>query len=251
MIMSTTEELIKEQSHEILGAFKDSLRVDKKAQGIKEEINKLLEKGLLEENIDEINKLADDYAFRVADILSDEFKKFFNGKFDTSLLDGMSFTYDTAKGLTVANFAQATDEVNSIAKIVNDEILKTSGFNIKSKTGDIDFDRILNIAQKMTTYENYEDSLYLLDKDTAEGILTDALQNSKNMTAKAANDLGISVRIVRTVEAGACKWCRAKAGSYTYEEASQNDFEVCHRHNNCHCQIKTVYDKEKTFKKIR
>ena len=50
---------------------------------------------------------------------------------------------------------------------------------------------------------------------------------------------GLSPKIVRTSEAGACKWCRALAGTYDYSSVRATGNDVWRRHRDCRCVVES------------
>ena len=51
---------------------------------------------------------------------------------------------------------------------------------------------------------------------------------------------GLNPKIIRTIDRGACEWCREVAGTYEYAKVRNTGNDVFRRHDNCGCTV--VYE---------
>jgi len=67
-------------------------------------------------------------------------------------------------------------------------------------------------------------------------VVDDSIQTNAEFHYSA----GLSPKIIRTADRGACEWCREVAGRYEYEDVKDTGNDVFRRHDNCGCTV--VYE---------
>ena len=121
---------------------------------------------------------------------------------------------------------------------------KRYGVNIKAQKPTLGSDRISNIANKVVQYDSYDDAAYMLGepvKNFSRSVVDDTVHENADFQAKA----GVDVKIVRTMTGReTCDWCRARAGTYKYENVRDTGNDVWQRHDYCDCRIEYVSSKE-------
>lgn len=76
--------------------------------------------------------------------------------------------------------------------------------------------------------------------DQVENFDLNVVDESIRENASRQSSAGMSPKIVRTAEAGCCKWCDDLAGTYDYEDVKDGGSMVWARHDNCRCLIEFV-----------
>ena len=92
-------------------------------------------------------------------------------------------------------------------------------------------------------FKNIEKSFYDQLTNFSENIVDDSIRDNVGRLYRS----GIRTMIVRQAEAGACKWCQEVAGSYDYSQVRNTGNDVWRRHENCHCVIDYVTEKDSGF----
>jgi hypothetical protein len=94
----------------------------------------------------------------------------------------------------------------------------------------------MNIIGKMCEYDNFEDSLYMLDEPVVQNLLK-VVTDTMHENLQVQSNFGLDPTVVRTAESGACPWCRRLSGTYDYADVSERGNDVWRRHNDCRCEI--------------
>lgn len=108
-----------------------------------------------------------------------------------------------------------------------------AGLGLRAVAAPLDTDRVDGILNRLAAAEQYEDVSWLLDEPVrllARSAVDETVRRNVEFQGKA----GLRPRVVRTAEPGACKWCRALAGSYDYPDVPK---DVYRRHENCRCRV--------------
>lgn len=239
----TREEAIVDTLKRLLEAYKTKSTSDKKLVGFYEKLQSLVgskDSTTLEKDL---FKIVDDYAFRSGEILADVFTEVLDySSIPKELLDDMKLSFEVSKQLIPPAMALNADDVLKQCKTMQDCINATNGFGVSYAEPSKDFERYYSICKKLAEYENYQDGLFLLDKEVTSSVAGNNVTESQRVNAERQGDLGIPATVTRTAERNACTWCKSKAGSYDYSDVKKSGSEVWLRHDNCRCSIVVKYD---------
>lgn len=98
---------------------------------------------------------------------------------------------------------------------------------------------IVTELQNNPEFANIADTFY----DQLANFSQNVVDESIRTNASALSRAGISSRVIRVAEHGACPWCRAVAGNYDYQEVKGTGNDVWRRHENCRCTIDYVTER--------
>ena len=175
--------------------------------------------------------------------------------------DSVSKTfYLNGKGVTYAFYINEWDYVNLIPQSLglNQQIIVDAcrdvqnGLNAKNGIGiryqepKFDWDRINGLITELRDnpeFKNIEKSFYDQLTNFSENIVDDSIRDNVGRLYRS----GIRTIVVRQAEAGACKWCQEVAGPYDYSEVRMTGSDVWRRHENCHCTIDYITEKDSGF----
>ncbi len=120
------------------------------------------------------------------------------------------------------------------AAAVQAALNKAAGIGLAVETPEPDAGRIDGILQGLAAAEKYEDAARLLSAPVLENFSRAAVDETLRRNVEAHARAGLHPRVIRTAEAGCCKWCSALAGTYNYPNVPQ---DVYRRHKNCRCTV--------------
>ena len=106
---------------------------------------------------------------------------------------------------------------------------------MKAQTVEFDKDKAKGIIDKVCA-DTYEKTKWLLNepvKTFSKNVVDNTIQKNVEFQGKS----GLSPKIVRRASAGACKWCLAVAGTYSYPDVPK---DVYRRHSNCDCVVEYI-----------
>ena len=129
---------------------------------------------------------------------------------------------------------------------VQNGLNKKNGFGIKYEEPKFDWNRINGLIDELRNnpeFKNIEKSFYDQLVNFSENIVDDSIRDNVGRLYRS----GIRTMIVRQAEFRACEWCREVAGSYDYAEVRNTGNDVWRRHENCHCIIDYVTEKDSGF----
>jgi hypothetical protein len=129
---------------------------------------------------------------------------------------------------------------------VQNGLNKKNGFGIKYEEPKFDWNRINGLIDELRNnpeFHNIEKSFYDQLVNFSENIVDDSIRDNVGRLYRS----GIRTMIVRQAEFRACEWCREVAGSYDYAEVRNTGNDVWRRHENCHCIIDYVTEKDSGF----
>lgn len=180
------------------------------------------------------------YAERVGEILANVYQE----TLSSSVLPNGKMYWNIAQKVIkeplVNNYMLAANASVQAVDATN----KRYGLNIKAQKPTLGSDRISNIANKVVQYDSYDDAAYMLGepvKNFSRSVVDDTVHENADFQAKA----GVDVKIVRTMTGReTCDWCRARAGTYKYENVRDTGNDVWQRHDYCDCRIEYVSSKE-------
>lgn len=177
------------------------------------------------------------YAKEMGDILSRTFKEHLS----IDVLPNGKMYYNIAKRILEPTLTNNHNLIADVATEVQSILNNQAGIGLKAIRPTINqhgIDSIINMVSKDKPYD--EVSWVLQDPIVtfAERIVDDTIKENAEFIGKS----GMATTITRTIDSGACKWCRDIAGTYTYPNIPN---DVYRRHDNCHCLIVSKTNKTK------
>lgn len=91
-------------------------------------------------------------------------------------------------------------------------------------------DGLVEMAANAEQYDEIAGTLETAMETFSQSVVDDTLRANVEFQGGA----GLRPKIIRRAESGACKWCRALAGVYTYPDVPR---DVYRRHGNCRCVV--------------
>ena len=176
---------------------------------------------------------AEKYATRAGQLLSEVMKEYISPDLFAQL--GKIEPAELAHYITPM-LNQGYDYVSAATMTVQKFMNSKFGVGLQAVASEFDHSAAMNIVGKMCEYENFEDSLFMLDEPIVQNLLQ-VVTDTMHENLQKQSDFGLDVFVVRKAEAGACPWCRGLAGTYEYSEVSSKGEDVWRRHNDCRCEI--------------
>jgi hypothetical protein len=150
------------------------------------------------------------------------------------------------------------------ARKVQENLNSEAGLGVEAVVADLDTNRINGLVDKVSSYENTADSLWVLQEpliNYSQAVTDQTLRKNAEVSAK----MGVERYIIRTTESretktrkprkgrkkGApyvvpCEWCSAQAGRYEYRGNGSNiPHSVYQRHSGCRCKLTFVNGKNR------
>lgn len=132
------------------------------------------------------------------------------------------------------NYSLITDVCNEAQTLMNEEM----GLGLKAITPPINQNRIDGLINKVSNAENYEDVEWVLQEPIVN-ISQSMVDEYMKTNAEFHYQSGLTPKIVRKAESGACKWCLGLVGEYEYPAVPS---DVYRRHENCRCTVEYIRD---------
>ena len=176
---------------------------------------------------------AEKYATRAGQLLSEVMKEYISPDLFSQLdkIDPAELAHYVTPMLN-----RGYDYVSAASMAVQNFMNEKFGIGLKAVASEFDHSAAMNIVGKMCEYDNFEDSLYMLDEPVVQNLLkvvTDTMHENLQMQS----DYGLESTVIRTAEGSACPWCKARAGKFNYSDVSGKGDDVWMRHNDCRCEI--------------
>lgn len=173
-------------------------------------------------------KMAQDYAIQLGTLLGDTIA-------ETGVLspDEEAYTVEYVANLLRPALLDTYELSSEAAMMVQDSINKSFGINLTSVKVDPDLDRINNLITEVVNRglthngEPFREQLINFSQS--------AVDKTVYVNGDFLEHTGITVTYTRVPDAGACKWCKSMAGTYSTHQAPDGFFR---RHTNCNCYIK-------------
>lgn len=170
-------------------------------------------------------------AFEVGSDLSRIFGENINAEI---LPDGRMY-YNIANKVVLPMLKEEHDIVSQAAVLAQQNANRAAGIGIKPLAADFDADRAQGIIDRVSS-QPFDEVKWLLDepvKSFSKNVVDQTLEKNVEFQGKS----GLHPKIVRRASAGACKWCQAVAGTYSYPDVPK---DVYRRHANCDCVVEYI-----------
>ena len=148
-------------------------------------------------------------------------------------LPGGTLYYNIANRTVTPALRNNYNLVNEISKQVQAIADKVTEIGITAVAADFPEERIKGLIDKMTSYDNLEESLAWLKEpivNNTEAFFDDYVQSN----AAFRRDVGLETVITRTAEPNCCEWCANLEGEWYYGEEPK---EIYQRHEFCRCDV--------------
>ncbi len=184
---------------------------------------------------------AQQYAERLGELLSDAMKS------ETGNLSYMS--REVAGEVLNPLLSQDHDLICEAIDTVQTNMNEEAGVGLNPVIPELDTNRIEGLADKISSYEHFEDARWLIDEpliNFSEAVVAQAIRDN----AKKSSEAGLEARISRKAEPSGvksrkigkktyeykvpCKWCRGLEGSWEYGDEPDDVFR---RHAFCRCIV--------------
>lgn len=173
---------------------------------------------------------AHDYAVRVGEILSESFAEVLTEDVYSDLTEEM------AKQLIPSLLGSGHRMTSNACVSVQTNLNKNAGLGLKPIEPEFDVGRAYDLAEKYVSYDTWKDARWVLG-EPVENFMQSVPDDSIRRNADFQWRTGMSPKIIRKAEPGACKWCREVAGAYNYEDVRATGSDVYRRHERCRCLI--------------
>lgn len=182
------------------------------------------------------HKDSNEFAIEVGNILKEVFKD--NIKSD--ILPDNKMYYNIAKRILEPNLKNNYDLVVGYAGDVQDILNKKAGINISKQIPKINQEKIDNLIDKISEYDNFEDAKWLIDEpivNFTQSVVDDVIKDNVEFQYQS----GLQPKIIRREAGNCCEWCANLAGVYDYPNGVPKD--VWRRHRFCRCTVEHVTEK--------
>lgn len=177
---------------------------------------------------------ANQYAQEIGNILTGIFRDYL----PEALTDGKLYRA-AAEVLIKEPMYKAVDDVNRVARMVQNDLNGQAGIGMNAITPEVNEDQIDGIITGICNAESYAGSEELL-MDQLGNFLEGHVDDFVRENADFQSNAGLTVIVQRIADGKCCKWCSNLAGSWLYDQVRDKGNDIWKRHNNCHCQI--IYD---------
>lgn len=178
------------------------------------------------------------YATEVGRILANVFKRTIT---TDTLPDGRMY-YNIADRILGETLKDNHDMIATVAEKVQNALNKQAEIGIKAIKPKLNQDRIKGLVDRISNEVDFEKVKWLLDEPIvsfSQNVVDESVKENFEFQGKS----GMSAKVVRIPEAGACEWCREVAGEYAYPNVPE---DVWRRHERCRCVIEYTPKKGRT-----
>lgn len=123
---------------------------------------------------------------------------------------------------------------------------KDAGLGLKYQEPKFNMDKVQGIIKELRDnpeFNNISKTFYDQLVNFTESIVDDSIREN----AKLMFQSGIRTLVIRQAEANCCPWCSDLAGTYDYDDVKDKGNDVWRRHENCHCTIDFVTERNSSF----
>ena len=172
---------------------------------------------------------ANNFAIEVGDILS----KVLNETIDAGVLPDGRMYYNIADRILNPTMSKNHELVSGYTKDVQTNLNLKSGLHLKAQVPRLNQDRIDGIVNRISSETDFDVIKWILGDpiiNFSQSVVDDSIKANADFQASA----GLQPILTRKLRGKACKWCRALAGAYDYNNLPK---EIYQRHDNCRCTI--------------
>lgn len=176
---------------------------------------------------------AHDYSVRVGELLSEAFSEVLTEEIYPEL------TQEIARQIIPSLLGSDHRMISDACVTVQEHLNQNAGIGLKPIEPEFDVSRAYDLADKYVSYDDHEKAKWVLGEPVenySQSVVDDSIRRNADFQWRA----GMSPKIVRKAESGACKWCRSLAGTYDYSDVRDTGNDVYRRHENCRCEV--TYD---------
>ena len=177
------------------------------------------------------------YAREVGEILVRAFKTHLS----SAVLPNGKMYYNIAKRILEPTLTTNHNLIADVATEVQSILNKQARIGLKAIRPAVNqsgIEGIINMVSRDMPFDNVAWMLQDPIVTFSERVVDETIQENTEFIGES----GVATVITRTAESGACEWCRAVAGTYTYPNIPD---DVYRRHDNCHCLVVSKTDKTK------
>lgn len=149
-----------------------------------------------------------------------------------SLPDGRMY-FNIAERILGETLGKSHSLIAGVANEVQTILNKNAGVGIKPVGQTLNKDRVKGLVDKISNEADFEKVSWLLGEPVvnfSQAVVDESIKSN----AEFHYNSGLSAKIVRTPESGACKWCKEVAGTYSYPDVPD---DVYRRHDRCRCIV--------------
>lgn len=178
------------------------------------------------------SRAMDDYAQRCGEILAEVFEQ----ELSSDVLPDGRMYWNIAENVVNPMLANNYELVTQACSQAITTLNEHAGIGIQPIVPEMNRDRIRGIDNLLANAERYDDvAPKFLEAvvNYSQSVATDAVRENADFQYRA----GMSPKIIREAEAGACEWCQGLAGTYDYSKVRDTGNDVYRRHENCRCRV--------------
>ena len=172
---------------------------------------------------------AQEYAIEVSRLIGSAWGKYISS---AVLPDGRMY-YNIASRLIPSVLDDNHALVADYAAKVQQQLNRQAGIGIRAQVAPINTDRengLVNLVSNPEKYDDVSAQLKAAMENFSQAVVDSTLKENVDFQGRA----GLTPRIIRRAESGACKWCRALAGVYDYPDVPREAYQ---RHESCRCVV--------------
>ena len=172
---------------------------------------------------------AQEYAIEVSRLIGEAWGKYISS---AALPDGRMY-YNIASRLIPSVLDNNHALVADYAAKVQQQLNRQAGIGIRAQVAPVNTDRengLVNLVSNQEKYDDVSAQLKAAMENFSQAVVDSTLKENVGFQGRA----GLTPRIIRRAESGACKWCRALVGVYDYPDVPE---DVYRRHESCRCVV--------------
>lgn len=177
-------------------------------------------------------KDVNEFAIEVGEILADVLQVNITAEI---LPDGKMY-FNIADRILNPTLQKNFDLISGYAIDVQRQLNHDAGLHLKAQAPEFNQDRVDGFINRISSEDDFDSIKWILDDpivNFCQNVVDDTIRANVEFHAKA----GLGPKITRTVSGHKpCKWCKALAGTYDYDDFGLPD-DIFHRHENCHCIV--------------
>lgn len=173
---------------------------------------------------------AHEYSVRIGELLSQSFAEVLTEDIYPELTEEMA--REIIPSLLGSGHRRTADVCVQVQRNLNQQ----AGLGLRPIEPEFDVGRAYDLAEKYVSYDEWKDARWVLG-EPVENFMQSVPDDSIRRNADFQWRSGMSPKIIRRAEPGACKWCRALAGTYDYADVRETGNDVYRRHERCRCVV--------------